>query len=215
MPVHNVGDRTNLDRSDVFLALKAKGEKVNFRLAQPTYTYDAKHFTQDSDGKWIVKECPRIMLNEDCHSCETYFEYAKEIKALKEQKGSADKVKKLENEAKKYKAKTTFNYAILNRDTKQAQILQVSLMIRLKIDELFNAGFNVVGSDFIYTRTEKPGTEYYSFLRKDSADVEDLDKDEEAEFKKAQEFDLEKMTLDKKGSGSYEQPPMPDDEDQA
>lgn len=213
MPVHNVGDRTNLDKTDVFVALKAKGEKIVFRLAQPTYTYDAKHFSQEADGKWVVVDCPRIMLNEDCHNCETYFEYAKEIKALKEQKGSADKVKKLENEARKFKAKTTFNYAILNRDTKQAQILQVSLMIRLKIDELFNAGFSVVGSDFIYTRTEKPGNEYYSFLRKDSADVQPLDEEEEKELKKAEEFDLEKMTLSKKGSGSYEEPPMPDEDE--
>lgn len=214
MPVHKIGDKTNLDKGDLFISLKAKGESLTFRLAQSDYTYDAKHFSKRADGKWDIAECPRIMQEIECHTCEQYFEYAKQIKALKisKAKGSTDQIKALEEEARKYKPKTTFYYAILNRTAKQAQVLQVSLMIRLKLEEYHENGFKVVDSDFIYTRTEKPGNDYYSFLRKDSADTEELDADEVKEMDKARNLKLEELTVSKKGTHDFEEAPPPDEE---
>lgn len=214
MPVQQIGDRTNLDKGDMFIALKSKGEQITFRLAQPTYTYDAKHFTKQSDGKWSVAECPRIMSEQECDNCNRYFEYSRELKQLKKdypENELAPKMKELDELAGKFKPKTTFYYAILNRTTKQAQILQVSLSVRLKLDEYFNSGFKVVDSDFIYTRTEKPGTEYYSLLRKDSADITELDETETKEMQKAKSFKLEELTLSKTGSHTLEEAPLPEE----
>lgn len=210
MPSHQIGDKTNLDGGNLFIQLKAKNEKVLFRLAQGNYTYIAKHFAKEN-GKWIINDCPRLMQEEQCSACEQFFAFNKQLKELKNKKAKKSEIELIENQMKDFKPKVTFNYAILNRDLKQAQILKVPLSIRLKIEEYFNNGFNVVGSDFILTRTEKPGADYYSFLRKDSADVQDLDETEEKEFKKAQEFNLEKLTLSKVGSHDFEEPPMPEE----
>ena len=211
MPSHNIGDKTNLDKGNLFLQLKAKNEKVAFRLAQGNYTYTAKHFSK-KDGKWFIEQCPRLMTEEPCSECEKYFALSKEIKELKEKKAPESKIKALDNERGLHKPKVTFHYAILNRDLKQAQVIQVPLSIRLKIEEYFNNGFTVVGSDFILTRTEKPGVEYYSFLKKDSADVVELDDEEKKEYKKAEEFNLTELTLAKEGSHNVEEPPVPEEQ---
>ena len=211
MPQANIGQKTALDKTNIFISLKAQGEKVTFRLAQGTYSYDGKHFTKTAEG-WAIGYCPRIMSEEPCNLCQRYFEINKGVKKLKEENAPAGEISEAEKESNLYKPKITFYYAILNRDLKQAQILKATLSTRLKFDELQENGVDVMGSDFILTRTEKPGADYYSLIRKDSKDSPEIYEEELNEFGKAQVFNIDELAVSKKGSGDLAKTEEEEDE---
>lgn len=203
MPQATIGEPIAIDRRTDFLELKAKGEKIVFRLVA-SGVYDGKHFLQDGD-RWQVTYCPRIMEKATCEKCEKYFELADALKELKESKAPADEIKEMEKTVRKFRPTIRFYYPVVNRDTHKAGILKTSLSVRLKIEDYFNAGVDVFGSDFVLTRTEKPGADYYALIRKDSKDAEDLTEEEQAESMKATAWNLETMVISKKSNETFKE----------
>ena len=70
-------------------------------------------------------------------------------------------------------------------------ILEAPLSIRLKLEDFVEAGMDIFESDFIYRRTEKPGSDYYTLIRKDSKDTPSLTEDEVVSCAEALNWDLE------------------------
>jgi hypothetical protein len=69
-------------------------------------------------------------------------------------------------------------------------ILQTTGGARNKINEFHEAGTNIFEKDFVIRNTGKPGKERYAVTMVDSADTTKLTPEEEAEYQKAQAFDL-------------------------
>ena len=203
MPQAPIGEPLALDKRTDFLELKAKGEKVVFRLVGAG-VYDGKHFIQEGD-KWQVTYCPRIMDKQTCDKCEQFFELTEGLKDLKEGKSPEAEVKEMEKLVRKFRPTIRFYYPVINRETHKAQILKTSLSVRLKIEDYHNAGVDVFGSDFVLTRTEKPGVDYYALIRKDSKDTEALTDDEQQESMKATAWNLEEMVISKKSNAEFKE----------
>lgn len=190
------GARTNADRDDLFVKLKAKGEKITFRVIKTPY-YDGKHFTKNAEGKWDIEECPKIMLDEYCEKCDTYYAKMREVKKLKADKKDKE-AKVLEDEAKPFKNKVTFYYPIVNRETESVQILKVPQSIRIYFDEQAAKGIDITKFDYIMVRTEVPG-KYYDIDRVDSSMTKPLSEKEQVEWEKGKTI-LEKLENKKESS---------------
>lgn len=226
MPTQSTfGARTNADRDELFAQLKAKGEKITFRVIKTPY-YDGKHFTRLPDNKWQIEWCPKIMSDEYCEKCDTYYAKMREVKKLKADKKD-NEAKVIEEEAKPFKNKVTFYYPIINRETESVQILKVPQSIRIYFDIQASKGFDITKFDYVMERTEVPG-KYYDIDRKDSSMTQPLSEKEQVEWEKGQTI-LEKLENKRESStpvgensmvdaivGSSEQkpytPPNPADE---
>ena len=192
MPRAKFGEKTPLDGgSDKIFKLTSKDQKVKIRILTDGF-YNGKHFLQNDDGTWNVFFCPRIMLEKPCAYCNKYFEKRKELRKL-EQSGKKDPElkKKLEKEASRYGPTIRWYYPALNRDDGLPIILEVSLGVRNKLEGFVEAGVDILGSDFVLKRTEKPGSDYYSLIRKDSKDTPDLSADEAKSSAEAVGWDIE------------------------
>ncbi len=199
MPTSTIGNKTSIDRKE-FLELKSKGEKVTIRIANSDYYYEGKHF-QESDGEWTVTNCSRINEEQTCDLCEQYFEINREIKEVKKAKDEK-KVKELDKEARKVKANLSFYYPVLDRDTGLAAIFKTSLMVRLGLEEKKEDGVDILNSDFVVKRTEKPGS-YYTLTKVDSAEVVKFTKEEKEELEKAKKMNVGEIVGGKKGSMDF------------
>lgn len=192
MPVLDFGQKAPFEgKSSKIFKLKTKGEKVTIRiLGRPHYT--GKHFIRKNNGDWLIFFCPRIMKGSKCMYCDKYFELMKLVKEAKE-KGDKKAVKALRDEARQYGPTVRFYYPALIREREEAVLLEVPLSVRLKIDDYVDAGVDVLSSDFIYRRTEKPGSDFYSLIRLDSKDVKPLTDKEKKEAESVKDWDIEGM----------------------
>ena len=212
MPRVEFGEKTHFDGGKTdFLELKNKDQKYLVRFLGSAI-YDGKHFFKLPDGKWEVKQCPRIMQNEPCEHCEIFFQAKKEMKEMKAEFGEYDsmdvenkaKFKGLDNKAKTYGETTTFYYPVLNRETETVGILKCAPSIRWMLDEEHSNGVHILDFDYIVKRTEVPG-KYYTLTRLDSSMIKALTDKEHEEITKAGAWDLDSMVYGKKSTFSLEQ----------
>jgi hypothetical protein len=178
---------------DMYLSLKNKGDKVQFRIGQePVHT--GKHFSQNATG-WDVTECPRIMENDECELCNQYFTISGKIKKLK----AADKtltdespeIKKLRNEARPFQAVIQWHFPIVDREDGKFKILQTTNGVRNKFNALFEQGVDVMDTEWVLSNTGSASpAERYLLSAVDSKKVKDFTPEEEAEWVKAQGYDL-------------------------
>ena len=198
MPYAQFGEQTLIDkRATKTFKLTAEGQKVTFRILGNGF-YNAKHFLLKEDGNWNIFYCPRLMLGDDCEYCEQYFNKNKDLKELKEG-GSKDKnaIKALEKEVRRFKPSIRWYYPILNRDTGKSTILETSLSVRNKLEDFTRAEVDILASDFVLVRTEKPGSDYYTLIRKDSKDTPKLSGEEAEEITKCLEWNIEEIVQGK------------------
>lgn len=173
-----------------FVSLKAKGDKITFRILGKPY-YNGIHFIKKDDGKWDIVPCPRINEKETCTICEKYFNTLKEVSKFKEtDKALFEEGKK---EAEKYRSTINIFFPILNREDEQFQIFQTRVGIKKKIDAELGMGIDVLKKDYIVMRTEQPGNDYYTLSRLDSEDTKPLSKKELEEVKKFKSTKLEDL----------------------
>jgi len=193
MPVVDFGEKIPAidGSSSKIFRLKREGEKVTIRIIDRPH-YISRHFLEKDSGGWNIFFCPRVMKGSKCIYCEKYFDLMKQVK---EAKNSGDKkaAEALAKEAKRYKETTRFYYPALIREREEAVLLEVPLSVRLKIDAYVEAGIDILGSDFVYTRTEKPGSDYYTLIRLDSRDTKPLTEKEKEEADSVKEWDIDKM----------------------
>lgn len=188
MPKFQTGQKLNIDRGTVFAELKSKGEKIHFRVIGNEYQYDGKHFFQ-KDGKWIVTFCPRVMNDLECQHCEKYFAIRNQAKAEEDKK----KKEVLLKEANLFKATVKFYYPIIDREKQEARIFKASLSTRIYFNQEHENGLDIVDYDYIVTRTEIPGSGYYSVTRLDSKQTKPLTEKEQQEIEKIKRWNLEEM----------------------
>ena len=178
---------------DMFLTLKNKGDKVQFRIAQePVHT--GKHFTL-VDGKWDVTTCPRVMENEECETCNKYFTIAAKIKKLKAADKTLDddskEIKALKEEARPFQAAIQWHFPVLDREDGKFKILQTTNGVRNKFNALFEQGVEVMETEWVLSNTgSKSPAERYLLSAVDSKNVKPFTPEEEAEWAKAQGYDL-------------------------
>lgn len=187
MPIFNMGDVLKIDSGNMFVQLKSKGDKIKFRLIKGGY-YDGKHFIKDGDS-WVVSYCPRIMEGKDCLYCQKYAELKTKANSLEDKN---DKEKALK-EARQFQSKITFYYPVIDREDKKGRILKTTLGIRQKLEDEFKNGVDVYEYDYILTRTENSPSDYYSLIRLDSKQCEELSEDEVSEVKKMSDLNLEEI----------------------
>lgn len=191
MPIAKFGEKTSLEkRGGKIFKLAHKDEKVTVRFLGDGF-YTGKHFVQREDGSWDIFFCPRIMLDKPCSLCQKFFEKQKELKKMIEAKEDEKKIEAIKREVRKLSPTIRFYYPALNRDTGKPMILEVPLSIRLKLEDFVEAGMDIFESDFVYRRTEKPGSDYYTLIRKDSKDTPVLTEDEVVSCAEALNWDLE------------------------
>ncbi|NMB82689.1 MAG: hypothetical protein GYA14_12820 [Ignavibacteria bacterium] len=194
MPSANFGERTNLDNRSLFVELKEKGESIRFMLAGGGF-YDGKHFMASEDGGWNVIDCPRIMKNEPCEMCETYFELRREAK---DQEG-AQKEATLKK-ARSYNAKITFYYPIVDLDLSETKVLKTVLQIRTKLEGDFKQGINVLEQPYKLSRTEDED-EYFKL---EKITPFKLSQEQQEAYDEAKKLNLEEIVIGKKSSQSFE-----------
>lgn len=196
MPNANMGQKTTLDRGGQFLELNKIG-KITVRFVRGDYYYDGKHFQQDEEtGKWVVTPCRRINEDQQCDICERYFEIVRQKKEAK----TDDEKAIIDKKAKPFKPTISFYYPVIDRETQKGAILKVTLSTRLKLEEKIEQGLDVLKYDWIYARTERPGNDYYTIERVDSAETKELTDFEKKEIERLKEFDISEYVDGKSGS---------------
>lgn len=184
---------------DMFLSLKNKGDKVQFRIGQePVHT--GKHFAQTATG-WDVTECPRIMSNEDCETCIQYFKIRAQMKKLlagrkeKDLEGAERKEHTvLDNESRKFAVAIQWHFPIIDRDDGKFKILQTTNGVRNKFNALFEQGVDVMDTEWVLSNTGSASpAERYLLSAVDSKKVKEFTPEEEAEWAKAQGYDLSQI----------------------
>lgn len=214
MPVQSLKFGDKLPGSgNMFLRIKEKGDQVQFRIAQePVYT--GKHFIQDETG-WSVPECPRIANGEECDYCEKYFTLMGEIKKMK----AADKsltdespeIKKLKTNARSFQTAIEFYFPILDRGDGKMKILQTTNGVRNKFNSQFEAGIDVLSTEWILRNTGSASpAERYMLAPVDSAKVQKFSPEEEEEFEKARTYDLSVISQQGGGEDSQSGEDFPD-----
>src|SRR3989304_7946564 len=181
MPLAEFGSEIKgVGNQSQFVQLKSKGDSITFRLAGVP-GYNAKHWKEDKT--WVF--CPKIMQQEECKLCE-----------------EVDFTQDLEDKRNK-KAKVTFYFPILNRETGQAQIFQTGLSVRAAIEEYQRAGEDVYKIDWKVTRNEGENpAHYYGVVR---LSEKKLTKEEEIEYEKATAIDINAI-IEGKQSKNFEPP---------
>lgn len=175
---------------NMYLRVKEKGDKVQFRLGQvPAYV--GKHFMQKETG-WEVTECLRIKNAEECDTCNVYFQMMANAKKI--EKIDEKEFKKLKEDARHFQAAIEFYFPILNRITGKFAILQTTYGVRNQFNVQFEAGIDVMNKEWILLNTGSPSpAKRYSLTVVDSADVKPLTPEEETEFEKAKQYDLSQI----------------------
>ncbi len=193
MPIAKFGEKTNLEKgSTKIFKLTHQGEKATIRILGDGY-YTGKHFIQKGDGGWNIFLCPRVMLDKPCMFCNQWSEKKAELKELEKAKEKDEaKIEEVKKGIRRFGPSIRFYYPALNRDTGKPMILEAPLSIRLKLEQFVEAEVDIFDSDFVYTRTEKPGSDYYTLIRKDSKDTPKLTEDEVVACAEALNWDLEK-----------------------
>lgn len=194
MPQANFGEKTNADRRGGFIKLKDKGETFRIRFIRPDFFYDGKHFTELADHKWDIQGCPRINEDNYCDTCEKAQEILSTLNGVKDE----NERKAIKEKAKPFQPSISFYYPVIDRADETAKILQVSMGIRIKLEERLKKGEEVLKYDYDITRTEKPGSEYYTLERVDSAETKELTEREKVEVADAIKWDLSKMVEGRK-----------------
>ena len=196
MPKVMFGQKINFGgANNDFIRLKEKGEKFQLRFVA-SGQYEGIHFIKQQDGSIKRSFCPRIMTGgqKDCEICQLYFQAYNEAK---EEQDKNIKEKLLKEARENFGVTMKFYFPVLDRTagagTGKASVLQTCLSVRSKLELMVEAGINVTASEFVLTRTEQPGSDYYSLIRLDSAEVKKLTKEEEAEVEKAKGIDLEAL----------------------
>ena len=206
MPHAKIGDKTPLDGgSTKIFKLTSKGQKVLIRILGDGY-YNGKHFMQKGDGSWNVFHCPRVMLEKSCAYCDRFFEKAKELKdlrAVKAKDRDNEAIEAIEKVVGRFRPTIKWHYPALNRDSGDPIILQVSMGVRNKLEQAVDAGVDILDSDFVLTRTEKPGSDYYLLTRKDSKDTPKLTKEEVLSCTESLSWDIEKEVEGRRSSLSF------------
>lgn len=169
--------------SNPFRRLKSKGESITFRIVGKPF-YDGQHWSQDEDGDWESTECPRIMRKEECQLCQQAMELRRQAKAEKDK----EKKKELDKKVREKSVRINWYYPIIDRDTHAAAILQTTIGVRNKLRQEFDNEINILEYDYVLTRTEKPGSDYYSLVRKDSKECKPLTKEEKGEIEHANQL---------------------------
>ncbi len=176
---------------DLYLRIKEKGDKVQFKIAQePVYT--GKHFIQTEQG-WDVPECPRIVSGEECERCNRYFDLKSQAKKLKEVEPK--KADALEKEARPFQATIEFYFPILDRADGKFKVLQTTNGVRNKFNEQFEAGTDVLDTEWLLANTGSASpSARYLLTPIDSSKVVPLTPEEEVEFEKAKKYDLSSIS---------------------
>lgn len=182
MPTANFGESVDFSASR-FTKLKSKGDKIQFRILDAPF-YDGKHFLKDGD-EWDVQPCPRINEGAECEYCEKFFKAHREAK---KDGLSQDDTRKLTDP---WKPSISFYFPVLNRDTEKFEVFQTTKSVRDAIETEREMGTNVLTTDFVVLRTEKPGSGYYKVSTVDSSKTKDLSPKEVEEAEKGLEIGLE------------------------
>lgn len=169
MPYADFGEEVKIGGGNLFVSLKDKDEKIKYRILGKPY-YDGIHFISKGEKQWDRIGCPRVNDGSPCDYCNQYFDILNAVEDKKD-KTAMDKAKET---ARPYQATITFYYPIINRDIKQFQIFKTKKSVRDYIEGEAKNGVPVLERDFITTRTENPGSGYYSTSRVDSADSQPL-----------------------------------------
>jgi len=172
----------------LFVSLKNKGDKIHIRILGSMF-YDGKHFIKNPDNSWNVIPCVRTNKGQKCSYCEEYFKILSKIN----KDTPKDKIKEIKKEASKFKPTLTFYIPVLDRDKEKFRIFKTKLSIRRRIEEEIQMGTPILERDFIVLRTEKPGADYYTMSRVDSADTKPLTDKEKEEIEKYKETDIESL----------------------
>ncbi len=206
MPKLKFGDKASFDRRAQYLELKNKNDSIHVRFLDGP-VYDGKHFLQQTDGKWNVSDCPRIMGEENCPLCEKYFEAKKAAKELGDTKILEGEAKKtydtLQKEARKYNATISFYYPVLDREVKKAVLFKTGLSTRTFLDGEYSDGIQILDYDYKITRLKQnnkdKGKDWYKFTRLDSVQTEEFFEEEQVQIDLADGWDLESMVYGTKG----------------
>lgn len=196
MPVQSLSFGQNLPSTGgLFLRIKEKGDQVQFKIAQePVYT--GKHFIQTETG-WDVSECPRIASGDECERCNKYFELmsmVKKFKAAEKVDDTHPEVKRMRNEARQYAVSIEFYFPILDRGDGKFKILQTTNGVRNKFNVQFEAGVDVMGTEWILRNTGSPSpAERYMLAPVDSSKVAPLTPEEVEEWNRAKAYDLSQI----------------------
>lgn len=184
-----------------YLRVKISGEKVQFRIGQEP-VFIGKHFMQEvgEDGslKWNIFECPRMMENGECETCDQFFELmamVKKFKAAEKVDDNHPEVKRMKEDARKFAVTIEVYLPILNRNDGKFAILQTTNGVKNKWEAMFADGVDVMAKEWVLRNTgSKVPSERYSLSMVDSADVKPLTPEEEDEFKKAKTYDLSSIS---------------------
>jgi len=176
MPKTEFGTDPDLPKSGgMYVKLKAKGDKLKFRIAGTPY-YHVDHWIEEK-GKRKKIECAKYNSEGNAADCE-YCDQHKEAVAAGN-KELADSVRPV----------TTFMYPILNRDTGEAAIFQFTAKgIHYDINGYAKEGVDVFACDWLVERTEEPGSGYYNVKR---LGEDKLSAEEQEELDRAKGFNLE------------------------
>lgn len=212
MPLATTGQKLpNIDRRSNFIRVTGEGQKVLLRFASNDYAYEGKHFTEYKDDtgekKFKIEDCPKINKELPCEKCDKYYELIKPNRELRQkQKATTDEaekaqlevqIKKVRDAARPYQVKITFYYPVLKRplaygEKPEAGIFQTTIMVRQKLEESQNLGYDITDFDFTILCTKKLPN-YYIVDRLDSSRTKPLDEKDQELLKQAREIDLSKI----------------------
>lgn len=195
MPINALGSEFKTSNSQ-FFSLKDKGDKIRFRLLGAPYV-DGKHFSQNTDGSWVVTPCPRINDKSECETCNKYFEIIMKAKKT----GDKTTIDQAKNDARKYSPGISFYFPVINRETMEFTVFNSRKSVKDAIDAELALGTKVLNVDWIVTRTEMPG-KYYNTKVVDSSDTPPLTEEEELEVAKYKKMDLSSIIMGTKDEES-------------
>jgi hypothetical protein len=187
MPYSQWGEPAN-DFTSQFFSLKHKGDKIQFRLLGVPYK-DGRHFVQNPDESWTVTPCSRINDKGECNSCNQYMEMVGKANRTGDKK-LIDQAKK---DARKYKVTISFYFPVISREEAKFIIFKSVPSIKDKFEDEIKMGSDVMKSDWIVMRTEKPGSDYYTLKHVDSSDTPPLTDDELKEVERYKKTDLSQI----------------------
>jgi hypothetical protein len=195
MPVVQFGEKADFSNSQ-FTKLKGKGDKIRFRLLGAPFI-QGKHFFEIGPKEFDVQDCPRVNEKSECQHCTTYFK----IMARGKKTGDKTVMEQAKKEAEPFKATISAYFPILNRQTETFQIFQNKLGLKGKVEAEKDLGVKVLNVDWIVSRTEEPGANYYSLSRVDSAETPELSEKEKVEIQKIDTLNWDEIM----GNGSVDE----------
>lgn len=172
MPEASFSKDLNLPKGNsLYVKLASKGDKIKFRIAATPF-YVTRHWNADNKTTIMCEKYNTDSPDKTCERCAKYDELMAKDK---------------EEEAKPYRAITTFRYPILNYEGDIPAIFEFTAKsIHYTIKGYADEGLNVFACDWSVERTEeKP--KYYNILRLNEGEL--TEKQQEA-LDKAKTFKL-------------------------